>query len=139
MSAIFIVQLTQWIQISVLDIRQPLTRAEHWHNPAEKSPRANFRALEDYSVGVSSPIHFQRNKYIFLKILQIIMTLEHQLILGAGTLMRSEHTWLVKKFPMLYGTKRLIIMFTAAQHTYIHTYSQINPLMPYHRIYLRLI
>jgi len=35
MSARFIVQLTQWIQISVLDVRQLFARAEHWHNPAE--------------------------------------------------------------------------------------------------------
>lgn len=89
MSARFIVQLTQWIQISVLDVQQLFARAEHWHNPAEKSPRINFRALEDYSVGFSSPIHFTINKHIFLKILHMIIILEHQLILGAGTLMRS--------------------------------------------------
>jgi hypothetical protein len=89
MSARFIVQLTQWMKISVLDVRQLFARAEHWHNPEEKSPRVNFRALEDYSVGFSSPIHFPRNKHIFLKILPMIMILEHQLILGVGTLMRS--------------------------------------------------
>jgi len=89
MSARFIVQLTQWIHISVLDVRQLFARVEHWHNLAEKSPRVNFRALEDYSVGFSSPIHFPRNKHIFLKILHIVMILEHQLILGAETLMRS--------------------------------------------------
>ena len=69
MSARFIVQLTQSMQISVLDVRQLFPRAEHWHNPAEKSPRVDFRALEDYSVGFTSPIYFPRNKHIFLKIL----------------------------------------------------------------------
>jgi hypothetical protein len=89
MSPRLIVQSTQWIQISVLDVRQLFAKAEHWHNLAEISPRVNFRALEDYSVGFSSPIHFPRNKHIFLKILHMVMILEHQLILGAGTLMRS--------------------------------------------------
>jgi len=73
----------------VLDIRQLFAREEHWHNPAEKRPRVNFKALEDYSAWFSSPIHFPRNKRIFLKILHLIMILEHELINGAGTLMRS--------------------------------------------------
>jgi hypothetical protein len=44
MSARFIVQLTQWIQISVLDVWQLFARAEHWHNPAEKKPKNKFQS-----------------------------------------------------------------------------------------------
>ena len=73
----------------MFDVRQLFARAEHWHNPAEKSPRVNFGALEDYSVGVSSTINFPRNKHIFLQIAHMVTILEHQLILAAGTLMRS--------------------------------------------------
>jgi hypothetical protein len=72
-----------------MDVRQLFARAEHWHNTAAKSPIINFRALDDYSVGFSSQTHFPRNKHIFLKILNMIMILEHHLILGAETLIRS--------------------------------------------------
>jgi hypothetical protein len=67
-----------------MDFRQLFVK-----DTAEKSPIANFRAPEDYSVGFSSPIHFLRNKHIFLKILNMIMIPEHHLILGAETLIRS--------------------------------------------------